>query len=543
MTSSSKAADKGLLATSGSIAVATLTSRITGFGKQVLLVTILGPGIASAFTVANVLPNMISELVLGAVLTQVVIPVLVRAEAEDPDGGVLFIRRLFTVALVTLGTAAVLATAAAPLLVQHVFLDDNGKVSTQLTTALAFLLLPGICFYGLTALLTAILNTSSIFKPGAWAPVLNNVVFLSFLIVYALMPGEISLNPVTMGDPKLLVLGLGGLIGVFSQVALLYSAVRRAGVDLTPKWGLDDRLRRFGGMAAAVVTYVLISQAGFIVATHVSSGHDEAGPVIYQNAWLLLMLPYGVIGVTLLTASMPRLSRSAAANDTTGVVDNLTVATRLTLLGMVPVVVFLTIMGQDIGQALYGYGNFGSADASRLGQAVSWSAFALIPYALVLLYLRVFYAQEKAWTPTWVVLGITGVKIVLSLMTPLIADSDDQVVVLLGVANGLAYITGAVIAAALLRMTLGQMQLSRVAHTGLQTIVASAAGGCVMLGVDWVAGLDRLTESLGGPGALIRVAIDGVIFLAVTGAAMLVLKVPEVRSISRSVTQRLRPAR
>ena len=44
-------------------------SRITGFFKQVLLLTLLGAGVASSFTVANQIPNMISELVLGAVLT------------------------------------------------------------------------------------------------------------------------------------------------------------------------------------------------------------------------------------------------------------------------------------------------------------------------------------------------------------------------------------------------------------------------------------------------------------------------------------------
>ena len=114
---------QSLLAATGSIAIATLISRITGFLKQLLILTLLGAGVASSFTVAHQIPNMISELVLGAVLTSIVVPVLVRAEREDPDGGEAFIRRLFTAALVLLGTATVLAVAAAPLLTTHVFLD------------------------------------------------------------------------------------------------------------------------------------------------------------------------------------------------------------------------------------------------------------------------------------------------------------------------------------------------------------------------------------------------------------------------------------
>lgn len=107
----------GLLAATGSIAFATLISRITGFVKQVLLLTLLGAAVASSYTVAAQIPNMISELVLGAVLTSIVVPVLVRAEREDPDGGTAFVRRLFTVSVTVLGLAALLATAAAPVLV------------------------------------------------------------------------------------------------------------------------------------------------------------------------------------------------------------------------------------------------------------------------------------------------------------------------------------------------------------------------------------------------------------------------------------------
>ena len=68
---------KSLLAASGSIAVATLVSRITGFAKQVAMTATLGPAIASAFTVSTILPNMISELVLGAV---------VLLKVMEPDG-------------------------------------------------------------------------------------------------------------------------------------------------------------------------------------------------------------------------------------------------------------------------------------------------------------------------------------------------------------------------------------------------------------------------------------------------------------------------
>lgn len=536
---SGQSANRKLLAASGSIAIATLTSRLTGFAKQLVLLVVLGGAITSSFTIAIQIPNMISEFVLGAVLTAIVVPVLVRAEREDPDGGAAFVRRLFTMALVLLGSAALLATAAAPLLIEYVFLPQDGKVSGPLTTALAIMLLPAILFFGLTALLTAVLNTRQVFKPGAWAPVVNNVIVLAVLAIYVLLPGEISLDPVRMGDPKLLLLGLGVTFGVVAQVLTLVPAIRRQGIDLRPLWGLDDRLKQFGGMAVAIMLYVLISQVGLVFGNRISADADAAGPAIYTNAWALLQMPYGILGVTLLTAIMPRLSRNAAAENTPAVVDDLGVATRLTMLGLFPVVSFLTFAGPLVGQALYGYGNFGG-DAELLGEAVRWSAFTLIPYSLVLIHLRVFYAREQAWTPTWIVLGITGVKIALSALAPVVASSDEHVVSLLGAATGVSYAVGACIGGFLLHRSLGDLKMANVGSTVWKVALASLAGGIVMAIVDRVLNLDNLTNSMGGLGSIIRVSFDGVVMLTLTFALLWMAKIPEIVAVTVAINRRLR---
>ncbi|MGA9873372.1 MAG: lipid II flippase MurJ [Rhodococcus sp. (in: high G+C Gram-positive bacteria)] len=531
---------KSLLASTGSIAVATLVSRITGFFKQVVMLAILGAGIASAFTSATILPNLISELVLGAVLTAIVVPVLVRAEMEDADGGAAFIRRLFTIAFTMLAVVAVIATVCAPFLAS-VLIDDNARVSNELTTALSYLLLPAILFYGLSGLLTAMLNTRQNFRPGAWAPVWNNLVVLGIFSLYFLVPGDIDLDPVRMSDPHVLILGLGVTAGVITQVAALIPALKREKIDLRPLWGFDARLKAFGGMAAAIVLYVAISQSGLVVATNISANADEAGPAIYSQAWILLQLPYGILGVTVLTAIMPRLSRNAAEGNDPAVVDDLSVATRLTLVALVPIVVFLTFAGPWVGEALFSFGNFAS-EASRLGQAVSWSAFTLIPYALVLIHLRVFYAREQAWTPTWIILGITGVKIVLSALAPVLAQNDEQVVLLLGVANGLGFIVGACIGGFLLHRSLGDLRMINVGKTIWMVLLASAAGGTAMLAIDRIADLGALTD-LGVMGAMLRVGICAVLMLGITFGILWFGRIPEVLAVTvalRKIVNRIR---
>ena len=147
--------------------------------------------------------------------------------------------------------------------------------------------------------------------------------------------------------------------------------------------------------------------------------------------WQLLQVPYGIVGVTLLTAIMPRLSRNAADGDDEAVVRDLTLGTKLTFIALIPIIIFMTALGPDIGNALFGYGNFTNQEARTLGLTLSFSAFTLIPYALVMLHLRVFYAREEAWTPTFIIAGITLTKVVLAVLAPTVASRPDQVVVLL----------------------------------------------------------------------------------------------------------------
>jgi putative peptidoglycan lipid II flippase len=524
------------------MAVATLVSRITGFTRIVLLAAILGAGLSSAFSVANQLPNLIAALVLEATFTAIFVPVLARAEQDDPDGGTAFVRRLLTLSTALLLVATVLSVAAAPLLV-HLMLGNDPQVNRPLTTAFAYLLLPQVIFYGLSSVFMAILNTRNVFGPPAWAPVCNNVVAILTLGVYLVVPGELSLDPVQMGNPKLLVLGLGTTLGVVTQTVVLLVAIRREQISLRPLWGLDDRLKRFGAMAAAMVLYVLISQIGLIVGNRIASTAAASGPAIYNYTWLVLMLPFGVIGVTVLTVVMPRLSRNAAAQNSGGVLADLSLATRLTMVTLIPIVAFMTVGGPAIGSALFAYGNFGEVDAGYLGDAIALSAFTLIPYSLVLLQLRVFYAREQPWTPLVVILVITGVKIAGSVLAPHLTDDRELVAGYLGLANGAGFVVGAITGYILLRRALkppgGRLVSLQVVRTTLVTIAASLVAGLTAHLVDRLLGLEALTRHAGGAGSLLRLLVLGLIMAPILAGFLLGARVPDAQSALAAVRRRL----
>ncbi|MEB3020066.1 murein biosynthesis integral membrane protein MurJ [[Mycobacterium] crassicus] len=525
------------------MALATLVSRITGFVRIVLLAAILGAALSSAFSVANQLPNQIAALVLEATFTAIFVPVLARAERDDPDGGTAFVRRLVTLATALLLATTVVSVAAAPLLVR-LMLGGDPQVNEPLTIAFAYLLLPQVICYGLSSVFMAILNTRNIFGAPAWAPVVNNVVAITTLVLYLAVPGELSVDPVRMGNAKLLVLGLGTTAGVVAQTAVLLVAIRRERISLRPLWGVDARLKRFGAMAAAMVLYVLISQIGLVVTNQIASTSAASGPAIYYYAWLLLQLPFGMIGVTVLTVVMPRLSRNAAAGDDPAVLADLSLATRLMMITLIPIVALMTVGGPAIGSALFAYGNFGDVDAGYLGTAVAMSAFTLIPYAMVLLQLRVFYAREQPWIPIAMIVVITAVKIIASVAAPHLTDNPELVAAYLGLANGLGFLAGAAVGHVLLRRALrpvsGHLLGRDVVRTVLVTVTASLLAGLAAEILDRVVGLRGLTDH-GAAGSMVRLLVLALVMLPIIATVMVRARVPEAVAALAAVRRRLAP--
>lgn len=477
-------AERSLGRSSGLMAVASLVSRVTGFLRQVALVTVLTLGVVnSSFTVANTLPLIVYELLIGGVLTSVMVPLLVRSQTEDADGGEAYTRKLLTLAGVALLLATTAAMLAAPLLTR-LYLGSNTTETANpaLATAFAYLLLPQIFFFGMSALLGAILNSRGAFGAFAWAPVLNNLVVLVVLIVFALVPGEISLDPAQLGGPKLLVLGLGTTLGIIVQAASMLPAVRRAGFRYRPRWGWDRRLTQAGGLALWVVVYVLIGQAGLLVTIRIASGSDGAAVAIYANVWLLLQVPYGVLGVSLLTALMPRMSRAAAEGRYTDVVADLSLGSRLLAVFLIPVSALFTAFGPQIGTALFGLRAANLDDARQLGAALAVSAFGLLPYGITTLQMRVFHAMTDSRTPTLIQLVTIGIKIPLLLLCPVLLPPE-RVVLGLVAANSAAFIAGAVLGQILLRRRLGAVPTRDMLRTIGRMLVTSVVATLMAFGV------------------------------------------------------------
>lgn len=508
------------------MAVATLVSRLTGFLRQLMLVAVVGISATNdSYNVANNLPNIVYELLLGGVLASVVIPVLVQAQKEDDDDGLAFTQRLLTVSFVVLLIGTVVAVLCAPLLTK-LYVTGGGGDHPELTTAFSVLILPEILFYGVFGLLSGILNARHVFQAPAWAPVLNNVVMFATLALYAALPGEISLEPVRMGEPKLLVLGIGTTLGVVLQAVVVIPPLLKLGLRLRWRWGWDRRLGTFGRLAFWLVLYTLVSQAAYIELTRVATGAASGSMTIFTNSWLLLQVPYGVLGVSLLTAIMPRMSKAAADGDVRGVIDNLSTGSRASTVMLLPLVAMITVLGPQIGEALFSIRPSEHGNATVLGLTLTTSAFGVVFYAIVMLQLRVFYSMNDARTPTLINGVMVVVKVALFYLCPHVLDAH-HVVYGLTFVNAFGFVVGAVVGEIWLRWRLGTLDTGRVVLTLVKTVVASAWGSAAALlvskGIDAV--VPENAELLRAWAVTILASLVG---LAVTFALMALLRVTEL---------------
>ncbi|WP_353988739.1 murein biosynthesis integral membrane protein MurJ [Ruicaihuangia caeni] len=390
------------------LASGTLVSRVLGFVSAFLLATTLGTvgDGADLFTLANQLPNNIYAIVAGGVLSAVLVPQIVRAGLHA-DGGAAYVNRLVTLGLVIFAVIGVIATLAAPLLVRLYAQSGEGmgdglsQAQFGLAVAFAYWCLPQVFFYALYSLLGEVLNGRSVFGPFTWAPVLNNVVAITGILLFAMLYGTAPdhQSVETWTTDRVVLISGSATLGVAAQAVVLFAFWKRAGL----RFRLDFRwrgvgLRQTGKSAAWVFGMILITQLAGIVQSNVASlaaGTGEASLAVLRFAWLIFMLPHGIATVSIVTAYFTRMSTHARDGDFVSLRADVAASLRTTGLIMVFSSLGLIAIAYPFA-AVFG-GGFKEIEAMAL--VLIAYLLGLVPFSMLFVLQRTFYALEDTRTP------------------------------------------------------------------------------------------------------------------------------------------------
>lgn len=488
------------------MALGSVVSRITGFLRTVIIAAALGSTlVGNAYTTSQWFPGMVYELLLGGILTSVLVPVLVRARKRDADQGEAYTQRLVTLAVLALGATTVLAVAAAPLLA---WISRNP--APGLVTTLSYLILPTIFFYGMAGLLTAVLNTRGHFAAPMWAPILNNMAVIGTFTLYLLLYGTEPILPAQMDTGRILLVGGGTLLGIVVQACGLLPALRRVGFRF--RWRSDFRalrLRELGHLGGWMLCYVAANQVGVLVVLSLVNGaRAEAGLLIFNNVFLLLMMAHGIVGVSIIMALLPRLSAASADHRYQDLIDDLSKGARMSVAVLAPVAVVYVVLAEPVSTTLFRWGVFDAAAASATAPVLLVAGAALIPFTLSQLATFAFYALPDTRTPALVNVAAVGLRIFVQLVIYLaFAASFVAAGMMLG--NGISYVAAVVVSGWLLRRRLGPLDLRRVGGS-LGRVLVAAAGGAVagvlvvamLPGGDSPTKLEALVQLLSGGAAV-----------------------------------------
>ena len=394
--------DDALARSSATMAVGTIISRVTGLIRGLLLVAVLGTALlGDTYNVANTMPNILYNLVIGGALTAVFVPQMVRA-IRQPDGGSAFISRLLTATCVVLGTLTVVSVIAAPLLVRLFAGSYVGRPEFNLTVLFMRYCLPQIFFMGLFALLGQVANAKGKFGPMMWAPVANNIIVIA-VFAYFLHISK-GWNASTISNSQATILGIGTTLGFVAQVAFLIPVIKKTQIKIRARFDWQDpEIRKSLHLAIWTLAFAAISQLSYLVTVNLSTSAAVSaakagittgvGYTPYGNAFLILMLPHSVITISIVTALLPTMSAHVLDKDIKSVHDQLVRAIRLVGIATVPSAISFLLFGPMICHALF----FGisHADSQYLGYVLAGFSLGLLPLSINLIALRGLNAFEN----------------------------------------------------------------------------------------------------------------------------------------------------
>ena len=482
---------RGLFQSAGVISAAVMASRLTGFAREMVLSWLFGAGaVFDAYVLAFRIPNLARELFAEGALASAFIPTFTRSlTAQGPAEARKLASISATMIFLITGAVTLLGILFAPFFVDLFapgFRDVPGKF--ELAVSLMRTMFPFLTFLALAAQAQGTLFACHRFGVAAISPALFNIAsVLAGLLLGYWFGWATGLSPVRG-------MAMGVVAGGAAQLGVQLPSVWRAGFGWRPRWNLRANLRHEGVrhilwlMGPAMIGNAS-GQINVLVTTNFAAGlRDAAGNVIngpvswLAYAYRFFALPLGIFGVAIASATLPRISRSAAQNNLAEFRDTLSRSVSMILLLTIPSSAGLAIFGERMIGIVYQHGRFRPFDTHQTALALTCYSAGLAGYAALKLIAPAFYALGDSRTPMMVSIASVMVN-ALTAFTMIRYTSLGHAG--LALAASVVSTFSAVTLLILIRPRIGGINGGQLTLSALKILAASAVMGFVCLLVDW----------------------------------------------------------
>jgi putative peptidoglycan lipid II flippase len=302
------------------IAVLSAMSRLLGLIRTVVFAQTVGAGcLGTAYVTANTVPNLIYELALGGALASAMVPVLARAASRSGTDEVqkAYVSQITSAlltwaVLILLPVTVAIVAAARPIADLLIPANPNAACARPAmlgtTTDLIVAFAPQILLYGVSVVLTGLLQAYRKFTGPTLAPVIGNVVTITAFLVFASLDKNLPMTRTPLVAQLVLSIGTTLNIGMLVLVAL------------PPTWRLRLRLRptlrlppgvigRAGGLALVGVLEFVAGDVQSVVTIALANGHGDTGALVLVNySSLVFASVCAVLPIAIVTSVFPALS-------------------------------------------------------------------------------------------------------------------------------------------------------------------------------------------------------------------------------------------
>ncbi|MDA1002836.1 MAG: murein biosynthesis integral membrane protein MurJ [Chloroflexi bacterium] len=482
------------------VAAGFVVSRLLGLLRSVAIADSFGtePELA-AYWVAFRLPDLVFQLLAGGTVSAAFIPVFSRVTLERGDGAawrlassVLNLLSVATFALAAL--AFVLAGRLVPLLAPGLGEGTAREAElASLAVNLTRLMLISPIVFGASGLITGILNARHRFVAAALAPVMYNL---------AIIAGALFLS----GPFGVYGLAWGVVLGALLHLLVQLPEVMLLGMRWTPALAVRSRaVRDVMRLMGPRVIGLAASQANFVVLVFFASFISDPAISAINFAFLVMMMPVGVVGMAISTAAFPTLARQAASQQIGALRESLSAALRSILFLAVPASFGLIVLARPSVRLLFQHGQFDAESTSLVTAALMVFAIAIAAHSAIEILSRGFYALSDTRTP--VQLAVLAMLLNVVLATLLVSPFGLRG---LAAATSIAALFECVLLAYVLHQRLEGFGRSGVWRSLTRTLIAAAVMAEVLV-------LLRLLIGAGG----ISAASTGGAFVHVVGVGAL----------------------
>lgn len=381
-------------------------SRLSGLAREIIIGAQFGTSAQyDAYLAAFRIPDLLFQLVAGGALGSAFIPVFSAywLKEDKREAWLLFSRVLNLIVLVLAGLGIVATIFAEPIV--RTILAPGFSVEQQVLTAdLMRIMLLGTVIFGASGLVMGALNATQHFLAPAAAPVLYNLAII--VAAFALAPGY-GVYGLAFGVVS------GSLVHLLVQLPVL----ARKGYRVQKALSLTDPgVRKVTLLMGPRVLGLFFVQLHFLVNTILASGLGAGALSALNYAWLLMLLPQGIIAQGIATVVFPTLSAQMAANQIDAFRHTFERALRVVIFLVTPSAALLFVLRRPIISILLERGAFNTESTLLVAYGLQFYVIGLIFHAMLEIIVRGFYATQDTWTPVSVgVLAMIG-NIVLSFL-------------------------------------------------------------------------------------------------------------------------------